>query len=47
MATIREKDKGQWQVQIRRKGWPYQTATFRSKKEAQGLTDIEILSQPW
>lgn len=36
MATIREKDKGQWQGQIRRKGWPYQTATFPSKKEAQG-----------
>ncbi len=34
MATIREKSKGQWHVQIRRKGWPYQNATFRSKKDA-------------
>lgn len=45
MATIREKEKGQWQVQIRRKGWPYQTATFRSKKEAQSwarLTESEM-----
>ena len=35
MATIREKGPYQWEVQIRRKGWPYQNATFRSKKEAQ------------
>lgn len=35
MATIREKGPYQWQVQIRRKGWPYQTATFRTKKDAQ------------
>lgn len=34
MATIREKSRGQWQVQIRRKGWPFQSATFRTKKEA-------------
>ncbi len=35
MATVREKGPYQWQVQIRRKGWPHQTATFRTKKEAQ------------
>lgn len=35
MATIREKSKGQWQVQIRRKGWPFQSGTFRTRKEAQ------------
>jgi integrase len=35
MATIREKGPHQWHAQIRRKGWPYQTATFRTKKEAE------------
>jgi len=35
MATIREKGAHQWHVQIRRKGWPRQTATFRTKKDAQ------------
>ncbi|MCP5366704.1 MAG: tyrosine-type recombinase/integrase [Hyphomicrobiales bacterium] len=35
MATIREKGPYQWQVQIRRKGWPNQSATFRSKKTAE------------
>jgi integrase len=35
VATIREKSKGQWQVQIRRKGWPFQSGTFRTRKEAQ------------
>ena len=35
MATIREKGPYQWQVQIRRKGWPNQNATFRTKKEAE------------
>jgi integrase len=35
VATIREKARGQWQVQIRRKGWPFQSATFRTRKEAQ------------
>jgi hypothetical protein len=35
LATIREKGPYQWQAQIRRKGWPHQTATFRTKKEAQ------------
>ena len=35
MATIREKRPSQWQAQIRRKGWPYQNATFSTKKEAQ------------
>lgn len=35
MASIREKGPYQWHAQIRRKGWPYQTATFRTKKDAQ------------
>jgi hypothetical protein len=35
MATVREKGPYQWQVQIRRKGWPKQSATCRTKKEAQ------------
>ena len=32
MATIREKAPYQWQAQIRRKGWPNQNATFRTKR---------------
>ena len=35
MATIREKAPYQWQVQIRRMGWPNQNATFRTKKDAE------------
>lgn len=35
MATIREKGLYQWQMQIRRKGWPFRTATFRSKRDAE------------
>lgn len=35
MATIRQKGPGQWHVQIRRKGWPNQTGTFRTKVEAE------------
>lgn len=35
MATIREKGPYQWQVQIRRKGWPYQHATFRTRRDAE------------
>lgn len=35
MATIREKSKGQRQVPIRRKGWPFQSGTFRTRKEVQ------------
>lgn len=35
MASIREKGPYQWAVQIRRKGWPLQSATFRTKKDAQ------------
>ena len=40
MATVREKGPYQWQVQIRRKGWPNQTATFRTKKEAQAWVNL-------
>ncbi len=35
MATIREKTLGRWHVQIRRKGWPRQTRTFRTKRNAE------------
>jgi len=35
VATIREKGPYQWQAQIRRKGWPYQHATFRTRKDAE------------
>lgn len=35
MATIREKGPAQWHVQIRRKGWPTQSKTLRTKKEAE------------
>ena len=35
MATIREKGPYQWQAQIRRKGWPNQNATFRTRKDAE------------
>ena len=35
MANIREKGPYQWAVQVRRKGWPIQNATFRTKKDAQ------------
>jgi len=42
MATIRQKGVGQWHVQIRRKGWPNQTGTFRTKVEAETWArDIE------
>lgn len=35
MATIRNKGPSQWHVQIRKKGYPTQTRTFRSKRDAQ------------
>lgn len=35
MASIREKGPSQWQAQVRRSGWPNQSATFRSKRDAQ------------
>ncbi|WP_291808503.1 site-specific integrase [Limnobacter sp.] len=34
MATIRKRGIGQWQVQIRREGYPKESATFESKIEA-------------
>ncbi len=34
MAAVREKGPAQWHVQIRRKGYPNQTRTFPTKKEA-------------
>jgi integrase len=42
MATIRQKAPHQWHVQIRRRGWPTQTRTFRTKKDAEfWARDIE------
>lgn len=44
MATIRQKNKS-WQVQIRRQGWPWQSASFASKKDAQAwarLTETQM-----
>lgn len=35
MATVREKGPAQWHVQVRRKGWPTQTKTFTTKKDAE------------
>lgn len=34
MATIRKRGPSQWQVQVRRKGWPLQTKTFNIQAEA-------------
>lgn len=34
MASITKRGDGQWQVKIRRKGWPAQSATFPTKKLA-------------
>jgi integrase len=35
MATFRWRGDYQWKVEIRRKGWPYQTRTFESKADAE------------
>jgi len=43
MATIRQKGPYQWHVQIRRKGFPYQTETFSTKKDAEAWArEIEV-----
>lgn len=34
MATIRERESGYWQAVVRRKGWPVQSKSFRTKTEA-------------
>ena len=34
MPTIRKRESGQWQAVIRIKGWPEESKTFRTKKEA-------------
>ncbi len=34
MATIRKRGPSQWQVQVRRKGWPLQSKTFNTQTEA-------------
>ena len=34
MATFRKRESDQWQAIIRRKGWPEESKTFRTKKEA-------------
>ena len=42
MATIRQKSPGRWHVQIRRSGWPNQTKTLATKREAQAWArDVE------
>ncbi len=42
IASIREKSKGQWHAQIRLKGWPVQSKTLRTKKQAQAWArDVE------
>ncbi len=42
MATIREKEKGQWHAQVRRTGWPPVTETLRTRKEAEAWArDVE------
>lgn len=35
MATIRNRGKGQWQAQVRKKGYPLQTKTFQYKADAE------------
>lgn len=35
MATFEQRESGYWQAKIRRKGWPTQSKTFRTKAEAQ------------
>ncbi len=35
MATFRKRGDYQWQAEIRRKGWPYQTKTFESRADAE------------
>lgn len=42
MATFRKRGNHQWQAEVRRKGWPYQTRTFETKAAAeQWARDIE------
>lgn len=42
MATIQNRGPAQWRAQVRRKGWPEQTATFETKKKAQDwATEVE------
>jgi len=31
MASFKKRDSGRWQVQVRKKGYPTQTKSFRSK----------------
>lgn len=35
MATLEQRESGYWQAKIRRKGWPQQSKTFRTKTEAE------------
>lgn len=36
MAAITKRENGQWQAKIRRRGWPAQSKTFRTKADAEG-----------
>ncbi|MGH8832637.1 MAG: site-specific integrase [Polaromonas sp.] len=35
MAALEQRESGYWQVKVRRKGWPSQSKTFRTKTEAE------------
>ena len=35
MAVFDQRDSGYWQARVRRKGWPAQSKTFRTKAEAE------------
>lgn len=35
MATITERENGKWQAKVRRSGWPTESRTFRTKKDAE------------
>lgn len=35
MATFEQRESGYWQAKVRRKGWPKQSKTFRTKVEAE------------
>lgn len=40
MATFRKRGPGQWEVQIRRRGYPAQSKTFDSKTEAEAWAQM-------
>ena len=40
MATFRQRESGYWQAMIRRKGWPDESKTFRTKSEAEAWASL-------